>query len=319
MATKNWGIVRAAVALVLLTGCVSVSRAELIVSSSGTDSVLQFSSATGAFLGTLVAGGSGGLDDPRGIAIGPDNRLYVASSGTDSILRYDAITGAFIDVFIAAGLDGPRDIGFGPDGNLYVADGFFPAQIRRFNGVTGADMGNFISADVPTLNSPLYFDFGFGELAVTTDTDRFYRFDAGTGVQLSSTVVDTPRGVAFGPGGDIYFAGSIEGGVSRRVASTGMFENFVAPSSISSPFDVAFGPDGNLFVSSSMNQVLRFDGATGAFIDEFVAAGSGGLSGPRYLLFAQPIPEPATYALVGLAALVIMLRARPARPSRGIF
>ncbi len=42
---------------------------------------------------------------------------------------------------------------------------------------------------------------------------------------------------------------------------------------------------GDLLVSSATNEVLRYDGQTGAFIDAFVTAGSGGLSGPTGLVF----------------------------------
>ena len=47
-----------------------------------------------------------------------------------------------------------------------------------------------------------------------------------------------------------------------------------------------FGPDGNLYVTSfGTNQVLRYNGTTGALLGTFVAAGSGGLSLPRGLTF----------------------------------
>src|SRR5262249_18298324 len=49
-----------------------------------------------------------------------------------------------------------------------------------------------------------------------------------------------------------------------------------------------FGPDGNLYVcGQSSNDVVRYDGRTGAFIDEFVPAGSGGLDRPAALLFGN--------------------------------
>ena len=44
--------------------------------------------------------------------------------------------------------------------------------------------------------------------------------------------------------------------------------------------------DGNLYVTDySHHRVLRYKGATGAFLDVFIPAGSGGLSGPRGLAF----------------------------------
>jgi hypothetical protein len=43
-----------------------------------------------------------------------------------------------------------------------------------------------------------------------------------------------------------------------------------------------FGPDNDLFVvSETANAVLRYDGTTGAFIDDFVMPGSGGAMNPR--------------------------------------
>ena len=71
------------------------ARADLLVASSETDAVLRYDAASGAFRGSFVAAGAGGLDQPRGIAVGPDGELYVASFMTDEVLRYDGATGAF--------------------------------------------------------------------------------------------------------------------------------------------------------------------------------------------------------------------------------
>src|SRR5438477_333238 len=47
-----------------------------------------------------------------------------------------------------------------------------------------------------------------------------------------------------------------------------------------------FGPDGNLYVASkTTHTILRYDGHTGAFIDAFVPAQSGGLKYPYGLVF----------------------------------
>lgn len=49
---------------------------------------------------------------------------------------------------------------------------------------------------------------------------------------------------------------------------------------------LVFGPERDLYVSKeTTSEVLRFDGETGASLGVFVSSGSGGLSGPRGLVF----------------------------------
>jgi DNA-binding beta-propeller fold protein YncE len=62
--------------------------------------------------------------------------------------------------------------------------------------------------------------------------------------------------------------------------------DYITPGSggLSRPGGVAFGPDGNLYASSNAtDQILRYDGATGAFLGAF--ASGGGLTKPSHLLF----------------------------------
>jgi len=51
------------------------------------------------------------------------------------------------------------------------------------------------------------------------------------------------------------------------------------------PIGLAFGPDGNLYVGTRSGNIIRYNGTTGAFIDVFVPAGRGGLSGSAFLAF----------------------------------
>jgi len=49
-----------------------------------------------------------------------------------------------------------------------------------------------------------------------------------------------------------------------------------------------FGPDGSLYVGNrgaTEDNILRYNGNTGAFIDEFVSGGSGGLIDPLDIVF----------------------------------
>jgi len=282
----------------------SAGQAEILVSSSGTDSILRYSDTTGAFLGALVPSGAGGLDDPRGLTVGPGNLLYVASRGTNTVLRYDALSGAFIDSFANAALSSLTDLAIGPDGNLYVLSGGFSGAVLRFNSATGALIDSF-AQPVNVFNQPTYMDFTSGEFAVSTDTSRLFRFDAITGAQLSSQIRDTIHGVDYGPDGNLYIGASDSGNVIRRISGSGSLEDFIAPFGAPGARDVAFGLDGNLYVLS--NNVQRYDGTTGAFLDVFVAAGSGGLSDPRYFTFVQGIPEPSAATLLLMAVLALVV------------
>lgn len=82
----------------------------LYLTSESSNSVRRYS-LEGAFLGTFIASGSGGLGVPVGLAFDEAaNVAYVGSSVNDRVLRYNATTGAFIDVFAAAPglpIDGP--------------------------------------------------------------------------------------------------------------------------------------------------------------------------------------------------------------------
>jgi DNA-binding beta-propeller fold protein YncE len=73
-----------------------------IQASFNSNEVKRYNGKTGAFLGTFVAAGAGGLNGPTGLAFGPDGNLYVSSNATDEVLRYNGKTGAFIDTFITA-------------------------------------------------------------------------------------------------------------------------------------------------------------------------------------------------------------------------
>jgi hypothetical protein len=55
---------------------------------------------------------------------------------------------------------------------------------------------------------------------------------------------------------------------------------------LDTPQNLTIGPDGNLYVSSWANHsVKRYDGQSGAFIDNFVPSGNGGLANPDQVVF----------------------------------
>jgi streptogramin lyase len=261
--------------------------------------VLRYDGTTGAFVDVLVSSGSGGLQTPQNLTIGPDGRLYVSSWGNGSILRYDAQTGAFIDAFVPSGRGGlahPDQLLFGPDGNLYVSDRFAGA-IRRYQGTTGAFIDSFVSDF--RLNGFVGFAFGPDGNVYASEFNapdalnfRVLRYSGTTGafmdVFASSNRFVSPAGIVFGPDGNLYVAGLNSDNVVRFDGTTGATIDVFVPSG-SGGLDGAdyltFGPDGSLYVASQLTGILRYDGTTGAFLDAFVPLGSGGLGSVKAVLF----------------------------------
>ncbi len=75
-------------------------------------------------------------------------------------------------------------------------------------------------------------------------------------------------------------------GLYRYTGSTGAFSQYFGGAEITNPYAVAVGPDGLLYVAGhTSDNVVRYDATTGAYIDEFVAVGSGGLNAAAGLAF----------------------------------
>ena len=69
-------------------------------------------------------------------------------------------------------------------------------------------------------------------------------------------------------------------------AATGALLSSLTGNATSNPFNLAYGPDGNIYVSYQFaNEVLRYNGVTGAFMDTFISGASGGLNYPTSMVF----------------------------------
>jgi hypothetical protein len=203
------------------------------------------------------------LGGGRFFAFGPDGNLYIAGRFSDDVQRYDGKTGAYLGKVIPSGtlgLHAPWGLTFGPDGNLYVV-GAQSNNVLRYNLTTTA-IDEFISSSGGITNGKaLTFDSAGNLLVSTGNSSTVLRFQGPNGASPGAPLP------APGQSGAIFVSQG-SGGLDVAGGALG------------------FGPDGNLYVGSfNTNSVLRYNGTTGAFIDTFVSAGAGGLTGPGYLAF----------------------------------
>jgi WD40 repeat protein len=298
---------------------------DLLVSSYNTNSVKRYDGATGAYLGDFASAAA----NPRGMSLGPDGNLYVGGGAygdlNGNIRRFDGTTGAFLGT-VTSGHPGPiGDVIFGPDGDLY-ASVLVQDYVIHLDPSTGGLLG-IIGAGSP-LNDASGLAFGAdGNLYVASYPDnQVLRFDGTTGAYLGLFATVPIAGnaghiadVIFGPDGNLLATiGYAEptGDIWRFDGTTGASLGAFIPAADPHPaipvFQV-FGPDGNLYVGSSgTDEVLRYNGTTGEFIDSF--ASGGGLDAPIGLAF---VPEPGTGALLGMGLLALARRRRGSGISRG--
>ena len=166
--------------------------------------------------------------------------------------------------------------------------------VMRFDGTTGALIGNFVAPNAGGLADPQGIAFGpDGHLYVASNgSNNVLQFDGQTGQFLS--IFATVSGMSFPAeinfrNGHLYvseFSPSfLNGRVSRFDATTGAFvDHFVASASRADGQE--WDGNGDLYVSNfGTNSIRKYNGTTGALIGDFVSPSSGGLSGPLDNLF----------------------------------
>jgi DNA-binding beta-propeller fold protein YncE len=179
-------------------------------------------------------------------------------------------------------------------GNAWAAQDLFVSgatsnSVLRFDGQTGAYLGNFVAPGAGGLSDPQGIDFGpDGNLYVASNgTNNILRFDGITGAFIDVFVAPAmswPAEINF-RNGFLYVSDFGGSRVARFDAVTGVFVDNAA-TGVQGADGQSWDANGDLYVSSwGDSSIKRFDGQTGQFLDNFVSPAGGALNGPLDNLF----------------------------------
>jgi hypothetical protein len=259
-----------------MTRFVAAGTDNTFITSGGGSRVQRFDATTGANRGkngnplnANVLGTSGpGLS--QHVVLGAFGFLYDLT--LEAVVRRHPLSGAFVDSFIDlpsfGGNTSSEVMTFGPDGNLYVGRfryvGFndIEGEVVRFAGGTGAPLpapGQTGARFASGLKIPTDLAFApDGTLWVASwnqfdaNQSAVYAFDGATGASFGALVpsnpaanggLKQPRGLAFGPDGDLYVSSEETGDILRYDGFTGAFRDKFIPKGqggMTMPWGLAF-------------------------------------------------------------------------------
>ncbi len=245
-------------------------------------------------------GGVGQLSEPGGIAIGPDGSAFVADFENNRIAVFSP-EGIFERAFGEGVVDGaealqvcttatgclpgkaaasagalklPADVAFGPEGDLYVVD----QNNNRVDVFTPA--GAFLRAFAKEVEGP-----GLGGVCTAVSGCQAGAGDGSSGALLR------PKGLAFGPSGDVYVADTNDERIAVFTAAGAFIRAFgenvglgggnvctdecqqgtagTASGQMDAPHDVVAGPGDLLAVTDGGNDRVDVFTSAGAFIRAF--------------------------------------------------
>jgi len=225
--------------------------------------------------------GSGMLNAPRNLAIGPDGEIYAADSGDGRIVRFDQ--------------DGTAGAAWGSK----TAEGQTPAAPGTFNepwGMAADSSGNLYVADtwnhrIQKIDSSGKFLLEWGVAGLSSEgPDRFWG----------------PRAIAIGKDGRVYVTDT----GNKRVAVFDGNGKFLlqfdqqGDAALDEPVGLAIGPDGNVYVADTWNQRVAIFTADGQFVRSFPvqAWSSNAVEHKPYLAIDQTgrvyVTDPQTFRVL---------------------
>ena len=180
-----------------LPAWVTTDRAgDLYVSNFGGDSVQEYS-PQGTLLLTIAT-----PFQPGGVQITASGNILVGNYFGGSVYQYSS-TGQSLGLFSNPGLMRADFMTLDSQGNLYVTD-FISGVVRKIS-PTGVDKGNFLT-NVQGIEGITFDSHGNLYAAFSSGTIREYSASGQYLGLITSTGLNLPYGITFGPNGNLFVA-----------------------------------------------------------------------------------------------------------------
>ncbi|MFQ5499137.1 MAG: M12 family metallo-peptidase [Candidatus Zixiibacteriota bacterium] len=263
----------------------------LYVCDNGAPALREFQAVSGVLDRTVTP-----FTDPWDVAPNQaGSKLFLADAGTGTVCLIDVAT-AGVTTLIPSGGGGlikPSGLATDPSGILYVSD-YSGNAVRKYDGVIGASLGDFVASGASPLTQPYALEFGpNGNLFVTSSDNAVYQYNGTSGAYIGVFVtpgsggLSSPRGLAFLANGNLIVTSYGTDQMLEYNSSDGSFVKvFSDEYGWTAPWGLTIGPNGNIFLSGMNGAQARvFEYLPeGRYYRSFVR-GSGLIDSPTGICF----------------------------------
>lgn len=282
----------------------SLSTSEAWVASAGTGAIVRLNAETGDFVDTLIEGNPLSFSFRSDMTLSPSQQLFFIFSS--EIFEYDPQIDEVRLIIDRSDLSSnfPGHIAFIDNDTLLISHGFSssfaPSFVDSFslssdgNNLASSVSNNEVTRDVlVTTDNRLLIILRNSNRIVSVDLNAQ---DSGqVGVPFISEGLSLPEHMVADASGNIYVTNAGSGTVTQYNAAGDFLGVFITTGAggLGEPSCITIGPEGDLYICSmDTNQILKFDGESGAFIEVFADSSNSQIEQPVSLVFAGlPLDE----------------------------
>lgn len=265
---------------------------EAWVVSAGSDNVLRYNSQTGSFIASLLEVPTGGFSFRSDAILSHSQQLFFIAFS--NVLAFDRQTNAVRRVIDRSALSSnfPVHLAFQGNDTLLVNNGLGTSNIESFSLLaTGNQKDDTIS------NAAVWRDFvvvdGNRLITAERNTNRLLSFSVDNLTAapqiLSTQGLNKPEHIAVDHNANMFVTNAGSKDLSKFDSDGNFLGVFITAGrgGLSQPGCLTIGPEGNIYIcSTDTDQVLKYDGLSGAFLNVFIDTAAGGLNNPVSLVFA---------------------------------